>query len=132
MTEDLVQAAAGGAAAVLRVLGERNRTLDTVLLHPTCNLWRQRVDVSETGVVLMRGTLRTKFVEKGTHGSTLGFCVFEDGRAAADSCILDFDGGCAPFCDEWGEKALERERDEVGVGEEVGEEGLDVGELEGV
>ena len=78
----------------------------------------------------MRCTLRTKLVEKSTHGSTLGFCVFEDGRAAADSSILGLDGGRASFCDDRGENALEREGNKVGVGEEVGEEGLDVGELE--
>lgn len=52
-----------------------------------------------------------------------------DGGTSSDGFVLFFDGGGTTFCDPGGEEGLEGEGDEVVVVEEVGEEGVDFGDL---
>ena len=82
LPEHIVEAAARRAAAVLRVLRERNSPLDPVFLHETGCLLHERVRISECNVGLVRCRFRVHFVQQGSHPSALDLTPFSDGRSA--------------------------------------------------
>ena len=110
---ELVQAAAGGRARVLRVLGKGDRALDAVALH----LFEARlglgVGVPERDVGLVRGRCGRQLVEQFGHALALDPRPLEDRRAASDGRVLLFDLGRPALGDQRREDRLERERDEL-------------------
>ena len=126
---ELVETAARRAAAVLRVLCERNRAFHTVRLHLPGRLVRERAGVPKRDIALVRRRGRMQFVEQRGHALALDLRVVQDGRAAANVFVLLFDLRCAPFCNQGCQDRLERERDEVAVREEVLEEVVCLGYL---
>lgn len=71
----LVQTASRGAAAVLRVLSERDRALHAVPPHLRGGLVRQRLRVSERDIALMRRRLGVQLVQQFAQPLALQFRV---------------------------------------------------------
>ena len=109
----LVQAAAGGRARVLRVLGEGDRALDAVPLH----LFEARlglgVGVPERDVGLVRCSFGRQLVEQFSHAFALDPRPLEDRRTASDGRVLLFDFGRPALGDQRREDRLERQRNEL-------------------
>ena len=129
---ELVQTATRCAAAVLRILRERDRTLHTVRLHLPRGHVRERLRVTERDVVLVRRGCRVQLVQELGHALSLDICILEDGRAAPYVGILLLDLRCASTRYERCEHRLERKGDEVSVREQVFEEIMCLWELGGV
>ncbi|KAI3479347.1 hypothetical protein L1887_58631 [Cichorium endivia] len=123
---ELVEVAAGGAAAVLRVLCEADGTGDAVLCHLVERLFGERSGVAEGDIDLVGRGLRVELVEQLGHGLSLRPSPAQDGRASADLVVLVDDLGRPPACDEWGEARLKRELDELAVVKETREKVADL------
>ncbi len=63
----LIQTASSRAAAVLRVLRERDRPLDAIFLHLTRRLRRERPSIAKGRIRLVRGRFRVQLVEQLCH-----------------------------------------------------------------
>jgi hypothetical protein len=87
----LIQATPRGRAAVLRILTERHRALDSIRLHLLQTSLRQGVGVPERDVGLVRRRRGIQLVEELAHLSTLFFRPFQDGRATANVRVLLLD-----------------------------------------
>ena len=72
----LVQAAPSRAAAVLRVLRERNGPLNAVTLKLLRRVLRQRVRIPKGDIRFVGGCLRVQFIEKCSHAFALYPRVF--------------------------------------------------------
>ena len=70
-----------------------------------------------------------KLVEERCHTGALQLSVPKNGRTAANISVLFFNSGCAPTSDDGCEKALEREGNEVTIGEEIFEKVVGLGYL---
>lgn len=126
---ELVQAAPCRAAAVLRVLRERDCTLHTVRLHLLRGHVREGLRVPERDVVLVRCGRRMQLIQQLRHALALYVRVLEDGRAAAYVGILLLDLRRASTRDERCKHGLEGKGDEVSIREQVLEEVVCLWEL---
>src|SRR5690606_26790568 len=84
----LVETAARGGAAELRVLGERDSALHAVFVHLPQGVLALGARVAERHVELVRRGLRREAVEALAHGFALSVRPVEDGAAAADVLIV--------------------------------------------
>lgn len=119
LSEQLVQAAACRAAAVLGVLRKRDRTLHPVLLHFQRGLVRKGLCIPKRDIRFVRSGRRVKFVQQRGHPLTLNACILEDRRTTANVFVLFLDLGCPPPRNNGREHRLERQRNEVTVREKV-------------
>ena len=129
MRIQLVQAASGGRARVLRVLRERNGSLYPVPLHLLEHRLREGLGVSESDVRFMRGRRRVHLVQKLAHCFSLNLCPFQNRRSPAYIGVLFLDLWRTSLSNPRSEDRLHRERDEIVVVKQAREEIVHLGDL---